>query len=506
MKLTSHRTSYEEVWVALNLRLSLPTPKTHPDFPLWKLGFSPQDVYDAFFPRDFRFLGNPDRPAVCGRFGLESDRLWRFEFVVREDEDGDTMAKPRRVSEILTPYLTHDGRRYGYTIEDPCDILYRMLILLSVSGKIVFPEDCIDTLRSRPYRFIARSCNIWALGRVVLCGDAAHVFPPCRFLSFKIWKTELFLGFACRNTLSLRRTDHSLSTVGGQGIVSGFRDAASLSWRLAVACRPEFSAYENLLTAWYTERKQQLELSLAATIENGNYVTNRNPFRILMRDWSLWLMRKIPSWDRRLQRGARREGMARYHYRPGMAFLPQYLGGRSFPQVYCSPLSRPAIAHEDGVPIMFTDDVVFASDKTGLFQLAVLLDSAAEVPAAREAIKNVDRLSRSQILAHEASYIIHDLELTAKADPFDSHEVPRAYLVRIASGEEFAESPLCANRPEPLRYDARQLKQDMHGRRYIIVRPDRFVYAACETNEEVEDAASMLIDVLDGGKDALCKL
>ncbi|KAK4964131.1 hypothetical protein LTR66_004266 [Elasticomyces elasticus] len=38
------QTSYEEVWVALNWKMTLPTKETHPDFPLWALGYSPQDV------------------------------------------------------------------------------------------------------------------------------------------------------------------------------------------------------------------------------------------------------------------------------------------------------------------------------------------------------------------------------------------------------------------------------------------------------------------------------
>lgn len=45
---------------------------------------------------------------------------------------------------------------------------------------VQFPEDCIRVLRSRPFRFSARSCNKWSHGRVALCGDSAHVFPPCR--------------------------------------------------------------------------------------------------------------------------------------------------------------------------------------------------------------------------------------------------------------------------------------------------------------------------------------
>lgn len=100
------------MWVAINLKLTLPTPETHPEFPLWSLGFSPEDVYDAFFPPEFRFLGNPDRPAVCGRFGFNADKLWRFEYVVQKDEEGALMAEPEMVKKIVFPYITHPGRRY----------------------------------------------------------------------------------------------------------------------------------------------------------------------------------------------------------------------------------------------------------------------------------------------------------------------------------------------------------------------------------------------------------
>lgn len=104
---------YEETWVALNWNIILPTPESHPDFPLWKLGYNPQQVYDLFFPEEFRFLCNPERPAVCGRFGLPEDRLWRFEFVVRPEEDGIEMAKYDMIQKVVFPYITHSGSRYG---------------------------------------------------------------------------------------------------------------------------------------------------------------------------------------------------------------------------------------------------------------------------------------------------------------------------------------------------------------------------------------------------------
>jgi hypothetical protein len=58
----------------------------------------------------------PDRPAVCGRFGLPEDRLWRFEFVVKRGEDGAEMSSPQKLREVVYPYITHSGKRYGYAL------------------------------------------------------------------------------------------------------------------------------------------------------------------------------------------------------------------------------------------------------------------------------------------------------------------------------------------------------------------------------------------------------
>ncbi|KAJ5082897.1 hypothetical protein N7532_011940 [Penicillium argentinense] len=215
----AHQAFYEEVWVALNWQIDLPSEKT-------QLGYTPEQVYDLFFPIDFRFICNPRRPAVCGRFGLPSDRLWRFEFFVMKDEGGDEMSKPEKIKEVVFPYIRHAGSQYD------------------LSQDVAFPEDCIKVLRSRPFKFSARSCNRWSDGRVILCGDAAHIFPP----------------------------------FGGQGIASGFRDAVSIAWRLVILCNNQSlvkTVHERVLKAWYKERKQQPEKSLASTIENGRFVTEK---------------------------------------------------------------------------------------------------------------------------------------------------------------------------------------------------------------------------------------
>lgn len=104
--------------MALNLKLTLPTIETHPELPFWELGYTPEHVYDLFFPTGFQFICNPLRAAVCGRFGTGKERLWRFEFVVKPDEDAKVMASDSETLKIILPYLTHDGSKYRYANND----------------------------------------------------------------------------------------------------------------------------------------------------------------------------------------------------------------------------------------------------------------------------------------------------------------------------------------------------------------------------------------------------
>jgi len=46
--------NHVSTWVAANFDIRLPTQATHPDFPLWKVGYSPEQVYDAFWPSGFQ--------------------------------------------------------------------------------------------------------------------------------------------------------------------------------------------------------------------------------------------------------------------------------------------------------------------------------------------------------------------------------------------------------------------------------------------------------------------
>ncbi|KAL6884457.1 hypothetical protein GGI43DRAFT_322659 [Trichoderma evansii] len=432
------RMPYEEEWVALNWKISLPSPETHPDFPLWEKGYTPQKVYDEFFPTDFRFICNHVRPAVCGRFGLDSDRLWRFEFLVRSGEDAMDMAKPNQIAKVVHPYITHPGSRYGLKTK-----------------QIQYPVDCVEVLRCRPFRFSARSCNKWSLGRVVLCGDAAHVFPP----------------------------------FGGQGIASAFRDAVSLVWRLRIATNDSSKSrdtvdYQMLLQGWYSERKQQLDKSLRSTVENGNYVTESSHIKVFLRDWYLWLIQLVPSWKHWLQLGNRRDGMVRYQWqeRVGMAFLPRFGGGGNFPQVYVVPFTNTLRNKR----VLFTDDVIFNPQKQGLFQVVVILQPHGNVDVMETALHGLQDISDGALRDGEATVFLNTTQAA-------SCDVKGRHIYRLATAAEFADDPvLSAGRPKPKGYDPHRMSNEVKNRTFVILRPDRFVFAACDTRSDLVYAAHKL--------------
>lgn len=262
--------------------------------------------------------------------------------------------------------------------------------------------------------------------------------------------------------------------VGGQGIASGFRDAVSLAWRLALLCRnksnpPDY--HDRVLRAWYEERKQQLEKSLSSTIENGEFVTESNPIKITLRGIYLWFIQLIPSWRHELQLGRRKEGMVRYEYSEGLPFLPELNGGLCLPQVYCKAI------RSDKPDILFTDDVIFSQEKKGLFQLLIIVKSVKEALSARDIVANMEEISNKVMELDEITMLIED----TTCDNWDSS----VRIFRLASGDEFANSLLCEKRPEPKSYDPFIIGKMLKGRKFVLLRPDRFVFAACDTQDDL---------------------
>lgn len=195
--------------------------------------------------------------------------------------------------------------------------------------------------------------------------------------------------------------------------------------------------------------------------------------------------------------------MTRYDYAPGMPFLPEYLGGKSFPQVFSAPIDGPA----PPVPT-FTDDTIFAPNKTGIFQIVALLDSIDQIRSARADISHIQQPESLLTLdVAEATYIVHgEVPSVRDAPALLGKEIPSENVIRVLGADEYtaaghtnAALERQFPRPEPLYYDPNRIRKDLGADKvYAIVRWDRFVFAACRTAAELERAISSLESTLEG--------
>lgn len=159
-----------------------------------------------------------------------------------------------------------------------------------------------------------------------------------------------------------------------------------------------------------------------------------------------------------------------------MPFLPNFLGGRCLPQVYCRPAGQ-----LDG-EVQFTDDVIFRKKEPApLLYLLVYLSNAEELPEAQKAVADVESISRGEVQASNVTFLLE----TDSGVGQNVSSISSAFT--LATAAEFSRSPLCSRRPEPMYYDAGILGKTLEGRKYIILRADRFIYAACSTEEELRE-------------------
>jgi len=109
------------------------------------------------------------------------------------------------------------------------------------------PDTC--TLeRHAIYTFQARWADAWRSGRLMLAGDSAHLMPP----------------FA------------------GQGMCSGIRDAANLSWKLDLILRG--LAGKALLDTYTPERSAHVQHAIAMSVELGKVICVTDPEQAAQRD------------------------------------------------------------------------------------------------------------------------------------------------------------------------------------------------------------------------------
>ncbi len=150
------------------------------------------------------FLCDPSRPAphMPAPGGRE-----RWEFMLQPGEKPDEMERPEKLASLLSRWV--DAAEL--TIE-----------------------------RHAVYRFHARVCASFQLGRVFLAGDAAHITPP-------------FVG---------------------QGLVAGLRDIANLGWKLAFVVQNR--AGEALLASYDEERRPHAHKMIELAKVMGRIVMPRS--------------------------------------------------------------------------------------------------------------------------------------------------------------------------------------------------------------------------------------
>lgn len=175
--------------------------------------------------------------------GRSHDEVWLVVDTV-EDERSERYAMhhgdPRR-PRVVVPGLA--GRcRYEFLLEPgecpageapPFAIIERLLR----PYRSIRPE---HVERAVAYTFHSLAADSWRRGRVFLLGDAAHMMPP----------------FA------------------GQGLNSGIRDAANLTWKVATALSG--GASEELLDSYQTERAPHAEAVTRSSEKLGRLVFTRS--------------------------------------------------------------------------------------------------------------------------------------------------------------------------------------------------------------------------------------
>ncbi|MFE6933044.1 bifunctional 3-(3-hydroxy-phenyl)propionate/3-hydroxycinnamic acid hydroxylase [Streptomyces sp. NPDC057699] len=109
------------------------------------------------------------------------------------------------------------------------------------------PQTC-DLERNAVYTFTAGWAERWRSGRLLIAGDAAHRMPP----------------FA------------------GQGMCSGIRDAANLSWKLDLVLRGR--AGEPILDTYGEERAAHVRHAIGMSVELGKVICVTEPEEARLRD------------------------------------------------------------------------------------------------------------------------------------------------------------------------------------------------------------------------------
>ena len=341
--------SYEEPWLIVDAKL----PEPPAELPY------------------LRFTMDPEAPRMTARLAAGNQR---WERLVMPGEDREEMLRPSVARRMIAEHA------------DP---------------------DTAQILRQVIYTHAAKQAEHWRVGRVMLCGDAAHLMPPN----------------------------------AGQGLNSGIRDVANLTWKLAGVIRDGAPAV--LLDSYEIERRPHVEKMTTLAVSLGRLLMTRSHLGAALRDGAFRGLTRIPGIRHAVLQG---------RYRPPARYKRGLLVG--------------SLARRSSVGRLFPQPDVRTFDG----ELQRLDDSTG---------------TGWRIFGWEA-------DPSPALSPRGRHlaqDVLRAKLVT-----------LCGPGRRPVETGAsRDVLEDMHevarpsfGRRpFVVIRPDGYVYAN-PTRQELEETISEL--------------
>ncbi len=250
--------------------------------------------------------GGRSRVRACSGIEMAGRSLGEPWLVVDTLEDSHDERYAMHHCDPDRPYVIVPGRdgrcRYEFKLlagEDPEELTS----IAAVRGLLApFREIRPDQLeRCTVYNFHALLAERWRQGPVLLAGDAAHMMPP----------------FA------------------GQGLNSGFRDAANLAWKLAAVVRG--AAAPSLLDTYEAERRPHAEATVALSVRLGSVMMSERRGVARLRDALIRTSSALLPPVRRYIRLGRFRPSA--HYGPGGAVIGDAaITGRMLgqPAVLCS--------------------------------------------------------------------------------------------------------------------------------------------------------------------------
>ncbi len=137
--------------------------------------------------------------------------------------------------------------------------------VLALATRLVAPYRTLrpeDVVRCTIYKFYALVADRFSVGRVFIAGDAAHMMPP----------------FA------------------GQGLNSGLRDAANLSWKLAAVLKGQ--AGPRILDTYTQERRPHVSAMVQLSVRMGAIMMTLSRPRAIARDLMFTAGQRLPFFSR----------------------------------------------------------------------------------------------------------------------------------------------------------------------------------------------------------------